>query len=742
VAAREARDAATSAATHARNAGKAAREAAEQAGNSAQAAARSTQHANAATEAADDATAAVAKAQQIYKLSREVESAELLARTNAGIERARDDKEHDDTRTAAQTALEKEATDQRTERDLLVAQAAGAGADLGAVARQGRALAVRVMKKGGTAWGRAAAEAALGGTDETVLDYLRTGWQTAEEQDQRAYVARLAEESESKTVRDAAEQALDGDAATVAAFVDKGQYQVAAEDMRVAIAQTLDGAGPVLTDAGRKALNTGDPKQYSAFLTRTQDTARTQDERVRAAQLIDGGTPEVKAAARIALEGSPQALHAFIVAGQYQALRRDHLTATHVAQVQKMIADAGKVAATARKDAATAQQVAATARKAKDDAKDWATKANTAYGDAQAYAKQADQYAKDAEASAAKAAASAKTARDAANRADASAADAARSAADATLSSEVAQASASEASYYADQAWKSAVEAGKDSDAALKALNDAYQVALKKYEQEEKARRKAAVQAKEKAKNDPGARAREMYRCGQGYIPCDPQGFARWCQHKETYCDVLAHSKELSDAADTLWNLEKELLGLGQYEECMQNKDFDSCKGLAVDVLLSGKLKLLDRLYDKVKVLKKGCRILDKAPLRSASSVRPASVRPASAGLAAASGGVPCGEHKVPGLPRPTSKIPDSSDCRACAERIRESLGGGELKVIRPMRPFNSLPQYRGQDTFWGEHVVLVYNGRVYDGFGPKGGETISEFKGKWQYNDVIDFGF
>ncbi|MGW0414104.1 hypothetical protein ACWDZX_22945, partial [Streptomyces collinus] len=627
-AAREARDAAKSAATHARNAAKAARESADHAGESAKAATRSTEHANAATEAANAATAAVTKAQEIYTLARQVEAEELQGRTNAGIERARDAKAQDDARTTARATLEKATKDRQDERDRLVTVAAKPDADLSAVAKQGRALAVRVMKEGGTPWGRAAAEAALGGTDEVVVDYLRNGWRTAEQQDQRSYVERLAEESEDKTVRDAAEAALAGDDASVSEFVNDGQYRVGSESMRVAIAQVLDGAGPVLTDTGRKALATGDPKKYSEFLITTQNTARTQDERVRAAQLIDSGSPEVKSAARIALEGSPQTLHAFIVAGQYQALRKDQLSATHVAEVQKMIADAGKVAATARKNAATAQQVAAHARNASDAAKEWEKKAGEAATDANNYAKKADRYAKEAEASADQAASSARTARDAARRADADAADAARSAADATLSSETAQTAASNASYYADEAWKSAVAANKDADAALKAAADAFKVSLKKYREEAEARRKAAVEAKEKAKNDPGARAREMYRCQQGFIPCDPQGFARWCQHQETYCDILAHSKEFSDAADMLWNVEKELLGLGKYEECMARKDFDSCSGLVVDALLRSKFKWMERVYEELKLLKRGCKLVSKA---SFASFRPAA-RAASSG--------------------------------------------------------------------------------------------------------------
>ncbi|MGW1479670.1 polymorphic toxin-type HINT domain-containing protein, partial [Streptomyces rubiginosohelvolus] len=496
--------------------------------------------------------------------------------------------------------------DRETERNRLLALAQTPGADLADVAAQTRELAVLVMTNG-TAWGRAAAEAALAGPDDVVIDYLRHGWNTAQEQDDRSYVERLAEESETKEVRDAAEAALKGDAAAITAFVKDGQYQAGAQGMRVAIAQAVADAGPILKEAGQKALATDDPKKYSEFLLTAQPVARTQDERVRAAQLVDSGTPEVKSAARIALEGSPQTLHAYISSGQFKAQRKDHLNATHVAQVQKLISDAAKVAATAQQNAATAQKVAATARKAAAEAAQWAKKADESATRAQGYADQAAQHAKDAEASAASAAASAKTARSAADNADLAASDAARSATDATLSSESAQAEASSAWYAADRARASAIAAGKDAEAALKAATEAFTIAVTKHKEEAEARRKAAVEAKEKAKNDAGARAREMYRCGQAYIPCDPQGFARWCQHNEIYCDILAHGDEFGAAMNDLLDMGKEIAGLGNLEKCMDNKDFENCWELGTDVLIGAKLKALDKTFDALKLLKLGC---------------------------------------------------------------------------------------------------------------------------------------
>ncbi|CAL9422146.1 hypothetical protein SUDANB38_01895 [Streptomyces sp. enrichment culture] len=555
------------------------------------------------------ATNAVIKAQKVFALAREVEAEELLGRTNAGIERARDQNAADAARTAGLAAMEQAAKDRDTERDRLVAKAAEPHADLAAIADEGRKLAVLVMKNG-TAWGRAAAEAALAGPDEVVIDYLQRGWRTAKEQDDRSYVERLAEECEVPEVRAAAEAALDGDAAAITEFVNNGQYRVASESMRVAIAQVLSEAGPIVTDAGRAALNSGDPKKYSEFLAKTQFVARAQDERVKAAQLFSTGGPEVKSAARIALEGSPQTLHAFIVSGQYKAARKDHLAATHVAQVQKLIADAAKIAATAQQNAALAQEVAATARKAATEANAWAQKASGSAAEAQGHAVRAAQYAKDAEASAASAAASAVTARNAANRADIAAEDAARSAADATLSSEMAQVSASSAWVAADQARQSAIAAGEDAQAALKAATEAFTIAVTKYREEEEARRKAAIEAKREAMNDPGARARAIYRCGQAVIPCDPQGFTRWCQHNEIYCDILAMGDQFGKSMDKLWDVTSELTGLGELEACLQNKDFQHCSSLAVDVLIGAKLKALNKAYESLKLLKRGCKVL------------------------------------------------------------------------------------------------------------------------------------
>lgn len=52
---------------------------------------------------------------------------------------------------------------------------------------------------------------------------------------------------------------------------------------------------------------------------------------------------------------------------------------------------------------------------------------------------------------------------------------------------------------------------------------------------------------------------------------CYPQEFARWCQHQEIYCDIIAYGDEFGDAMKQLWGTTAEL------EACLDRKDLDHC---------------------------------------------------------------------------------------------------------------------------------------------------------------------
>ncbi|WP_176956584.1 MULTISPECIES: ALF repeat-containing protein [unclassified Streptomyces] len=262
------------------------------------------------------------------------------------------------------------------------------------------------------------------------------------------------------------------------------------QGMRLVVARTVAAVGPIEKQAGRAALDADTPNTLRQFITTGDTQARTQDERVRAAQLADPGNhntgPQLKAAARIALEGPTDLLHAFIVVGQYKTQRQDQLGATHEAQVQQLIDQAARVAATAQKNAAEACNAAATAgRRTATEAAGYAKQAQQAAKDAQKYPAQADGYATQAEQSAKYAAASASTARKAQQNAASAAAAAVTSAAHAQFSADAARSSADSAWTAAPQARSSATAAGKDATAAAQAATAAYRAAVTKQRQQD-----------------------------------------------------------------------------------------------------------------------------------------------------------------------------------------------------------------------------------------------------------------
>ncbi|MCM2423911.1 polymorphic toxin-type HINT domain-containing protein [Streptomyces sp. RKAG293] len=601
VAAGEAGDAARSAAAHALAAATAADEAGARAHDAVTAANESTKHAGEATTAANDASAAVAKAQSIYALAREVDAEELLGRTNAGIEQAQDQKEAAAKAQADQVRTVQQNKDRIAQAQQLAAEATAPGADPQVVAAKGRKAALLAMQTAGP-WAVAAAETALSGSDDDVMEYLRTGGGGAAQQDDRTSVATLAGQSPVASVRAAAEEALKGDAATITAFLTTGQYQVAVRDFRVYIAQVASTGGRRVQDAGNAALDSGSVEQYRQFITDGQYTARAQDERVLAAQLIDSGSPEVKSAATIALEGPPELLHDFLQDGRYKAQRQDMLATTHVAMVQQLIAEASRIAATAQQNAAEARKAAALARKAAAEATTAANQAKASAKDAENFAAQAKASAKDAEASAARAAESAKTARQAAANAETSAAKATNSATEAAISSAMAHASAAGAWNAANEARASALAAGKDAAGAAQAAKDALATATVKLKADEEAAAKFE-------REDPGAIARRQYRCETplGCRLADPH----FCQQNDGVCQVINYGPVILDAAKKLVAVEEMVISLspnGAVMLCVAQAtmgtpdDHDWCDLLHPDQFTGERLHLLTAM---IKVLRR-----------------------------------------------------------------------------------------------------------------------------------------
>ncbi|MFD8847123.1 hypothetical protein [Streptomyces sp. NPDC059604] len=129
----------------------------------------------------------------------------------------------------------------------------------------------------------------------------------------------------------------------------------------------------------------------------------------------------------------------------------------------------------------------------------------------------------------------------------------------------------------------------------------------------------------------------------------------------------------------------KELAGLGEFEACMQNKDFENCWPLAAGILVGTKLKVLEKVFDTLKMVKRGCKVINKSTLSTSSF--------------ATFSDLPCGVHGVPGLPCDKSMITNGpGDCQVCAERIRDSIGDGRIVRIPAPGPF--FGKYHGQEDY------------------------------------------
>lgn len=590
-AASEARDAANSAATHANNAADAAEEAALHAGEAADAAADATKHANAAKIAANAATAAVATAQKTFDIARETEVEDLATRTAAAVEKAKSQKVIAETFTVeiSGTVVEGQAIVDDTEA--LAVDAGKPDADTAALAKQGRAVALRALRQFGS-WRQEAAAEALSGTDEDVLEYLRTGWQQAARDEIRQQVTDLASNSPYEAVRTAATAALAGTDQQIRDFYTIGQYEAGLTDYRVLVSQIHNTGGPGVQEKAEAALADGSAQALLAFLNSGQYEARTADERVTASQLVNTGGPEVQATAKIALTGPANELHDFVQAGQYTADRKDQLAYTHIAQVQRLIAEGGIIAAQAQQNRWLAAKAAAEANQAAAEANAAATEAQKSANQAAQYAVEADKSADSAETSATKARQSATTARAAADRAEQDAVAAEESAAQAEFSAEYARGSAAAAMDSAEQARASALAAGKSSDEAEAAASQAWDRVIELREAEEAAARRAAEEQRKQEREKESKPRCYLYPTRDSLPPCALAG------QPIAVPEIDPIMKEI------VW----ELLGLNDAKECAKDPALGKCTLAAVSFLPIGKLKLLKKGIEAVEDIAGGTR--------------------------------------------------------------------------------------------------------------------------------------
>ncbi|MEW1551828.1 polymorphic toxin-type HINT domain-containing protein [Streptomyces tsukubensis] len=591
-AAYEARDYAASAAAHANKAADYAEDAARQAGNSATYAEQAKKNAAAAKAAADTASAAVAKAKEIFNLARETEHADLETRTDAAVERARSMKAVSQEGVSSLAGTQVQALSLNDTATTLAQQAARSDVDVQGTAAEGRRLAMQAMKLLGP-WHKEAAARALSGTDQDVLDYLRTRWKEAGDNDRRQQAVDLSSQSPRAAVREAAAGVLAGTAEQIKEFVADGQYTVALDDMKVEVARLTNTGGPQVAQAAKAVLANGTPKELAVFLQAGQYAERVTDQQVEAARLTNTGGPEVRAAAKAALAGPPELLHEFIITGQHMAQRKDDLTANHVHQMERLLAEGSLIAATAQYNRWKAAEAAAEAEKAKTEAAAAAGAAVKSSEEAKRHASSAKASADAATKSASAAAQSATTARNAANRASQDADAAENSAAEAAFSAFYAYQSAREASSSADKARELALDAGKSTADADKEAGAAWLAALDLREKEEAAARKIEAEFR---KQEQEAKPKRV---------CVPH------PSRDTMAPIWDCAMSPEDSVIEVWDGDPALrevvwtvTPLNDIKACAQNPSVLACAVATAGLIPWARLKALAKIDNAIDALK------------------------------------------------------------------------------------------------------------------------------------------
>ncbi|WP_037762651.1 ALF repeat-containing protein [Streptomyces sp. FXJ7.023] len=455
-------------------------------------------------KAANTAADAVEEAKAVETAAREAETARITEDTELGVleARLRAQAEIDDAKQADNQRTLADRTATETKDAIAAAEAALEAGDTATAVTRGREAAVKLLDSTGS-WTRGAAEFALAGEDQDVVNWIGADRLLAQRQDDRETVLTIAE-SAKPAVAEAAHKALADEAEDAATdFLATGVIEAAATDNRVTVFSILnEDPGKAVRAKAEAALSDGGALALHRFLNVELAEAVKQDDQVEIFRLLNSGGPYMKSAAEIVLEGSARMRRYFVARDKYYIARLDEDHATHVAAVRATLAHAAKVAAKALEDAALASKAAAEARQAAEEATEWAAKAKghaedaaDAADDAKANADAADKSAADAAASAARASQAATVARGAARTANYSMRQASASARQAVASAAQAQASAASAR-------ASAIQAGADAKAAADAASEANAiVAAKRKAEAAEAARKAAEKAKQDKEN-------------------------------------------------------------------------------------------------------------------------------------------------------------------------------------------------------------------------------------------------
>lgn len=483
--AEQARAAAAQAAVNARAAATEADTAAANASISQGAAARATASSAKAAAAATAATEAVELAKSVFTLARKADKERLAAEEEYGMAQAALAAEDEAEAKKIADAAKKEAADAVAESSTFLKKITAEDANLQELLPEARSALLALITSG-TPWIAAAAEQAVVGSDEAIVEFFSNGYDLALEQDQWDQATTLLYGSNVQLQEEAYDIVENGEE-YVADFLTERVPEVRDLENRQTAFVLATNGGPTVQREANRALDSDDPALLAKFIATGQYDALEIDQRAAAFALASSGGPEVQAAANVALEGSQDDLKKFLAQGQFDAAKRDQDTAAHVAQMQSMLHLADAQAASAREAAALAEQSAAIARKAAAEAQDAANRARQSALDAQGWATKAQTSANQATESENQARQSSQRAHQALNAATADAKKANGFAAQATSSAHSASASAARANDAASRAATSATNAGADAEAAAKAATDALDIAASMQRAEEAA---------------------------------------------------------------------------------------------------------------------------------------------------------------------------------------------------------------------------------------------------------------
>ncbi|MBV9855153.1 MAG: hypothetical protein JOY82_11655 [Streptosporangiaceae bacterium] len=89
--------------------------------------------------------------------------------------------------------------------------------------------------------------------------------------------------------------------------------------------------------------------------------------------------------------------------------------------------------------------------------------------------------------------------------------------------------------------------------------------------------------------------------------------------------------------------------------------------------------------------------------------------------------------------PRDPSTICRSTGCEDVAKEIQQKIGG-TIYRIEDSAGARYLGKYRGEDTYWNYHEVVIKDGRVYDAWTGRYGEPFDQYVNEWQYGKYLRF--